>query len=464
MSPLLSWKWLCSRPDFRHRPIPGRARRCLAAVEQLEDRVLLTATAPVPLSHTSAHAVESFLKLEHKLVGGQTDAIKLEADVIELKTQSLSAAAVDYFLKIDRDMLQIDNDLIGAAGSAGAAGTGGIDGILTGLALPAKVASDLESRLIPAVESAREATIAVIGKLEKLAAGTQGIQSASAVDWWLKIPRVVESAARDFTLSFAKIEHDFIGADAKDLGPALGLQGAPAAGPAGALLEDLAVLTADAAPPSDLNGDHQVEAFIKYATHFLGGEDEYLRKKLPGKMKSGQITVTRAEYFLKIDADLVQMDNDLAGSPATSTSAGTTATPVGVANVLLNDAKTLGLSPQTVGKLEALVKAAQAAGAEAAAQEQEILKIFGNLGDGGFLADKGKGGIGAASDLFTGVGWSFGLEIDGMEDSLIKLDPNLGPSLGSSTGTTAPGPLGGLLQDSLVLVSDVGGKLPGASR
>jgi hypothetical protein len=483
MSAPLSWKWLCSRPGFRQGHTPKRGRPCLAAVEQLEDRIVLNATAPIPLSNQSLNAVNAFLKIENSFEITQVEGLKLEADVIELKTNSLTAAQIDYFLKVDKDMLQIDGDFIGLGGSNTL--DTGIDGILANLALPANLANDLEAKIIPAVQSAREATIAVIGELEQLTPAAQGSAAADGIitfaaknAWPTSIDygsfKAGDASVLNEAVAFAKIEYEFIGADANDLGPALGLQGAAAAGPAGELLQDFGVLTADAAPihapfvllfGRDLIGNG-VDAFINTANQFLDGQNAFLKFEQGvvdgyiGKIKSHP-PAAEVDYFLKIDADLAQNDADLAN----------------VANVLLKDAaasagsttgNTLDLSQETMSSLQALVKTAQAAGAEAAALEQEALGIFGNLGDGGFLAGDGGTGADAVFDKHKGeievLSWSFGVSFAEIENSLISVDPNLGPALalstgstGSTTGTTSPGPAGGLLQDALVLAADANG-------
>ncbi|HET6882321.1 MAG TPA: hypothetical protein VFI31_19305 [Pirellulales bacterium] len=414
---------------------------------------MLSATAPIPLSNQSLNAVNEFLRFEYKFTEiTQVDGIKMVVDPIELKT-NLTAAQVDYFLKIDRDMVQVDDDFIGSP--QGSNTFAGIDGVLANLALPANVASDLEAKLIPAVQSAREATTTLITQLENLTPA-QGGQSAAAVDYFQKIKGIEREAADDM-LAFAKIEYQLIAADPNDLGPALGLQGTAAAGPAGALLNDLGVLTADTAPPSDLNGDGQVDAFIKTANQFLTGQNAFLNfevielktndatghylKTPPGRMDAGEL-----DYFLKIDGDLAQNDADLAR----------------VAKLLLKDAQastagstnTLDLSQETISSLQALVKAAQNAGAEAAALEKEVLGSPSGTtfqpGGGDAVFDKHKGEIEILS-------WSFGVSFAEMENSLINLDPNLGPALALSTGTTAPGPAGGLLNDMLVLAADANG-------
>jgi hypothetical protein len=453
MSRTLSWKWLCSRLGFWHGHPPARVRPCLGALEQLEDRVLLSATPLIPLSNQSVGAVSAFLKLENSFEISQVDGIKLEADVIELKTNALSAAEIDYFLKIDGDLVQIDNDLIGTPGPAGSTGTTGIDGILTNLDLPVDMAINLEAELLPAVQSARAATTTVIGQLQQLqTAGKSVVHPAASVDVFLKIEGIDGTAADDATLNFAKIEYEFIGADATDLGAALGAQGSAAPGAAGGLLQDFVVLAADtAAGPNTTSGSAVVPAresstpsvseFVATESAYANAVGVYIHRKLPGRMKSGQITLSRgaADYFLKLDADLLQINDDLIGTPGAGS---------GIDGALLK----LQLPQATLNSINALVTALGNADTAIMAQ-QKLLDNANIASAGSSLAD-----VEAAAQQQAD---QFALAFAKIEINFINQTTGLGPALGLQ-GSSAPGPAGGLLQDALVLATDAGGTFPGA--
>jgi len=460
MSRTLSWKWLCSRSVFQRGRVPARVRPCLAAVEQLEDRVLLTATfvpplAPIPLSQQSLNAVAAFITEQGRLFDTQDTIIQRQNDLINQTADKLPTNVVNFFLKIDADLAQIDNDFqpstASTTGTAGTtSGTVGIDTVLTYLKLPLQTAINLESIFIPRIGQEVFATDAVMAQLQKSTPGVltkaEGIKLEADV-----IELKTNSAA--IALNFSKIEYEFIGADANDLGPALGPQASAPPGPAGGLLQDLMVLASDASPPGDLNNDGQADAFVKIQNTFIAGENAFLKyeQALMEKITLHHegLYVGDADYFLKLDGDLIKINTDLAVSAAGTTAA------AGVDNVLLNDANTLNLSQQTVKGLNALVQAVQSAGAEAATLEQEVAGATTSAAQPGLVDDKHKGEI----EIWS---WSWGVSFAEMETNFIKLDPkNFGAALGYQ-GSAALGPVGGLLQDSLVLATDAGGTFPGA--
>ncbi len=452
MSRTLSWKWLCSRLGLRHTRTrtPTSLRPCLAALDQLEDRVLLSSTPLIPLSNQSVSAVDAFLKFESTFIAGQNTFLQSESTVIQQSNNVLPASIVDYFLKIDDDGVQIDTDLIVTPAAAGAAATtGGIDGILTNLALPVNTAIDLEAQVIPAVAQQLQTTNTLIALLSRT--GTPGGVRPDAYDAFLKLDGIEGeslAAATGFTLNFTKIEYQFIGADATDLGPALGVQGSASAGPAGGLLQDVVVLTSDAdptlPPPAATTPPAAVVSFLTIESAFIDGENSFIKSELTfRKASGGELSSAAVDYFLKLDADLVQVDNDLA--PA-SVAGGATA---GIDGVLLK----LQLPPTTLATINTLVPAVQQAQAAAIAAEKAV------QGAGSTTADDKLAGLEATAQQAAS---QLTLNFAKIEYDFINLDPtDLGPALGLQ-GSKTPGPAGGLLQDVVALASDAGGQFPGA--
>ncbi len=460
MSRILPWNWLGSHSKSPRGRVPARARPCLAPLEQLEDRIVLNSTfvppaAPIPLSQQSLNAVTEFLTEQGQLIAGQTSFVQAQTDLINQTGDKLPSAAIDFFLTIDSDLVQFDTDLVGSAGSTGSTGSTGIDTVMTYFALPLPAAINLEATLIPTVGLELQATNAVIAQLQNATVGeltkTEGIKlEADVVE--LKTNTMSGNYHR-----FAQIEYQLIGADANDLGPPLGLQGSTSPGLVGGLLQDLTVLASDAAvgvsastsgstsgstPAADSFAAIE-SAFVADQNAFLQLEGVYLRKKLPGKMKSGTITLSRT-YFVNIDADLIQIDNDLIGAP--SAAAGQVG---GVDGTLL----TLKLSQKDLTSLaNTLVPAVQAARATAIADQAAVQQISDANTTTFDIA-----GLEAAAEL---TGNQLALGVAGIEHALIQLDSGaFSPALGLQ-GSASPGLVGGLLQDATVLMSDAGGQAP----
>jgi len=89
-------------------------------------------------------------------------------------------------------------------------------------------------------------------------------------------------------------------------------------------------------------------AYVSYSDANIKLQGEYLRKKLPGRMKSGTIA-----FFLKIDADLFKIDTALIGTPspvgaADATTGGSTGGKIGIDQALLK----LDLSQDQIATIE----------------------------------------------------------------------------------------------------------------
>lgn len=348
----------------RKRPARRRAARpCLAALEQLEDRVLLSAVPPAAMSEQSLDAVNNLLNIECKLTESQVVFLRAESGVLEhagydthgnIKV-SPSPSTLNYFYKIDGELAQIDSDLIGSPTDQGA---GGLDGVLLAdLKLPAATQKYLQSVLLPAIGQELAMANQLLGQLANQSPQPAATALGGDVDYKSDgyklhgIPRL--------TVNFAEIENDLIAADPADMGPALGLQGSPAPGPVGTLLQDLGGLAVDASPPEN-SGDSEshgttiaaVEAFLNVENQLIDQQDDLLKLEsafLNGSTVSADtwrahihpnFTSPQAavDYFLKMDADLVQLDNDSVGPPLAAeaaSSASSATAPGGIAGVLL---------------------------------------------------------------------------------------------------------------------------------
>jgi hypothetical protein len=139
-----SFKWMPSRDNVRDLAAagmtPATARPCLPAVEQLGDRILLSAVAPAaasegppPVDRVLIGLLQGELKLATqevavlKLIGDQdpqllhklTEAFaKVNRDIFaklgDIKGESLDEKHKDAVASLDRDFLKIDNILTGA--------------------------------------------------------------------------------------------------------------------------------------------------------------------------------------------------------------------------------------------------------------------------------------------------------------------------------------------------------------
>ena len=453
MSRSLSWKWLCSPLTVRKSGSRGRSRPCLAALEQLEDRVLLSAAPAASLSGESLQAVDAFLKIENAYNKAQTEFLKIENKLANDTTQKLSSDTVNYFLKIDSDLVQVDTDLIGSPNTTA---TGGIDGILDTLKLPSRTADYLDHKLVPAVSQELALANKLIGQLSPTTTTASLASAAPSTSTDLRIHKLAD--VPELTVDFAAIEYKFIGADPADLGPALGPQGSPSPGAAGGLLQDLAVLGADAAgkqfqtstggstAPAVVNAFLKIEeTLIDQQNDFLKSEDALL------KYSKHKLSAAAVDYFLKIDQDLIALDNDAIGPPTTPPAAASTTATGGIAGVLLKLDLPADMLANIQNKMIPAVQDARDAALAALAQLQQ------GASSG---ADTIKINI---EHIELKVGGGFGVvaaDFMKIENALLNLDPtDLGPALGLQ-GSPAPGMVGGLLQDALALVSDVGVGLP----
>ncbi|MGH7135429.1 MAG: type VI secretion system tube protein Hcp, partial [Pirellulales bacterium] len=447
MSRKLSWKWLGSQFGVRKACPRGRTRPCLAALEQLEDRVLLSAASVTPPTDQALSAVNAFLKIEGTFNQSQTDFLKAESDFLKIGSHKLTAATVDYFLKIDGDLLKIGEDLV--VSPTGAA-VGGIDGTLANLKLPASTADNLQ-KIMPAVEQQLKLDNQLIGLLEPARANAAAavVTSAAAVNGYIKLDGIPAIA-----VNFAQIENGLIGADTADLGPALGLQGSDTSpGEAGGLLQDLAVLGADAS--ANYSGTPSaaapvVDAFLKIENTLIHKQDDFLKIESAFiKYGGNQLTSAGVDYFLKMDQDLIQVDNDSVGPPATVGQAAVVGNAAlgGIDGVLLKlnlPANLLATIQQKImpaiandrdsaAALEAQLE--QGAGGVVMSAADVFLKLDGIKGES--QDDKHKDEIHVSSFSFQKI-----------ELELVQLDPtDLGPALGPQ-GSAAPGLAGGFLQDS----------------
>jgi len=167
-----SWKWLPSRPAVRTSDADIPTRPSMPAMEQLDDRILLSAAPSADAAagpgggpQLSTSALIGLLRGELELVKGELSALKLAPaalkvdDVVQLKlaflkiddlfltlgdqaiTGDIATKKWPITLKIDQAFLKID-DIVGSAGS--------------------------DSALLPAVQKVREAAT----RLQKVLSNT----------------------------------------------------------------------------------------------------------------------------------------------------------------------------------------------------------------------------------------------------------------------------------------------------
>jgi hypothetical protein len=138
-----SWKWLSSRLTARDLAAQAKSsktpsRPCLPAVEQLDQRVMLSAAADIivepPNPTTSPQILIGLIKGELDLIKGELEALKLaSADLKLAETPNLIHKLTESFLKIDDVFYKYGQDLI----------KGEIDGI-KGEILADKAMSELD--------------------------------------------------------------------------------------------------------------------------------------------------------------------------------------------------------------------------------------------------------------------------------------------------------------------------------
>ncbi len=455
-----------ARRRSKKRQTPRRrARPCRTALEQLEDRVLLSAVPPSALSEQSLAAVNALLKIESKFNDAQAVFLKAESAVLvhpgyDLKhNHKLSVSTADYLSKVDGDLQKIDADLIGSPTGQGA---GGLDGVLlTNLALPTAAQKYLQNVLVPAVGQELELANKLAGLLDNQApqpeAATLGGTPMDGDD--LNFDGYELNSIPKLTVNFAQIENDLIAADPADLGPALGLQGSSNPGPAGKLLQDLAALDLDAAAPASPgeSAGHgrtiaAVEAFLRIENQLIEQQDDLL--KLESAFLKGQTepadswrshihpnftsSPTAVDDFLKIDADLVQLDNDSIGPPVAAAMAAadsTTVAPGGIDGILL----TLDLPTAMLAQIQHdIVPAVQSERAALVAMEGQLLQQQGQIQPEDKTSSAGDKKSGGDKPIEK-ISLNFGK----VATALIQTDPQgLGPLVG------------GMLQDMLVSTAD----------
>ncbi|HEY2251779.1 MAG TPA: hypothetical protein VGH74_11985 [Planctomycetaceae bacterium] len=307
------WNWLFSGLSMQRPRQRVAVRPCLAAVELLDDRVLLSATthaaaevAPQPASN---QAVETLLKWEGDFIKLQDGILGTELKLLKHSANPISQSTAAYFLKLDSDLANISGDLIGQQAQGGtnvaaaANPVGGIDGVLITDYLKF---SDLASKDAFKIQSNLTRMATVDSALNKITTDSGGV-SRDAVDAYLKLEYLKykeQIAASSLNAAFIKLEEAFVGTDL--------------ATPVNSLASDVAAIPTDAAPQNPPAFD----AFLKFEEGFIKQQDGILKFETD-QLKAHKITSSSPStaYFLKIDADFLKIDVDLAGNPPTTNNA-----------------------------------------------------------------------------------------------------------------------------------------------
>jgi len=106
MLPTPSWKWLSSRLTTRALATPGTtpSRPCLPAIEQLDDRVLLSVSAP----NGDTQILIGLLRGQVPLVSHEVNLLKIAGD-LKLDIHKFN----ESFLKIDDLIYKFGEDILG---------------------------------------------------------------------------------------------------------------------------------------------------------------------------------------------------------------------------------------------------------------------------------------------------------------------------------------------------------------
>jgi hypothetical protein len=293
-----SWKWLIACAPRRRRAAAARPRRCLPAVERLDDRILPHGSgggAGVP------PVVTTYLQIEDTFYKEQGAILSAEDAVVQRLGNQLPSSLGNYFLKIDDAFLKLDNSLGGPGSTVDANGTpgvpGGIDGVLISDGLSSAEASANAS------SAQAEAAHALASEKTILAAPSSDITptAGEALGIYLKfngIERAAERAARQLTNGLQAIEAAFIEIDPPNLQAPVA-----AAELAGGSLADLAV-----PPPAPA----AVDAFLKFEGQVLREEFNFLKFETAVLNQFGdQVPAAAVDFFHKGEAAFLKIDADL---------------------------------------------------------------------------------------------------------------------------------------------------------
>lgn len=236
--------------------------------------------------------------------------LKIEEDILQKNADKLTAAAVDFFLKIDSDFIKIDNDFLKIDNVLGAPNS-------TGLSLaPPEVMKDVTAQIGDLTTEAASVSL----NFTKIIVN----RAADAVDAYLQMEHIkykLDATASEFALQFVKIEQDLIDGDPTDLGDVSNPGNTVSPGPVSTLATDLTGLATDATPQASRAVDAFLElegVFIKGETQFLKLEDEILQKyhgHLPPAFVDYLLQLDNA--YLKLGADFIKIDLALTGAGTT---------------------------------------------------------------------------------------------------------------------------------------------------
>jgi hypothetical protein len=166
------WNWLPPRPDPRElaRDSAARTRPCLPAVEQLDDRILLSAAAVDPGTGgdeggggtTTTGILIGLIKGELNLIKGELDAVKLaQGSDLQIKGESLKILS-NEFLKIDQTLLKYGENLIKGELASHKEQQELLHKIDQSFLKIDQLVPSGENALLPAVQKVRDATLDVI--------------------------------------------------------------------------------------------------------------------------------------------------------------------------------------------------------------------------------------------------------------------------------------------------------------
>jgi hypothetical protein len=302
-----TWNWLASGNSAQRAGRSLVARPCLPAVEQLDDRILPSATANPAAAVTapgpaSPHAVATFLKWQDDFIKIQDSIIAIE-DSYHKENPGLQVSN-NYFIKLDQDLIQLDTDLAGAPSAAGTNAIGGIDGTIISYKRHSSASAQAGGTAVQAALVQTQADLALLsgggstGGTTAAAATTGGPSVGAVINAYLKLDsqeRKIKIDLASSSLTWVKIETQFAGSDLEKAAAALGA--------------DLATAATDAAPQTS-RADN---AFIKWESIFIKVQDEFIKLEGAYLDNNPKLSPTAANYFLKIDADYVAADLDMDG-------------------------------------------------------------------------------------------------------------------------------------------------------
>lgn len=173
-----SWKWLCSRfaeaRDRAREADPETVRPCLPAVEQLDDRIMLSATPIRAAAQTPPGSVNAILigliKDGITLIKDEASFIKLEQ--IADKSGVLSQSDEASLLKIDEAFIKLDVTLYKEA-QALLSGTLTLDKWRIDSALVGDSLKQIDGLASQLSEGAQQALLPAVQKVDAAVAGFQ---------------------------------------------------------------------------------------------------------------------------------------------------------------------------------------------------------------------------------------------------------------------------------------------------